>query len=245
MFKVAICDGNIKDLIHIEKMLSRFHELHPQEQYEITKFTDSNILYKRIGSGELSDIYFLDVLTPGKSGIDIGRQIRKMNGESVIIFTAASEEFAMEAYRLHAVRYLIKPIAEEELYEAAAFACYLMKRREEPLYLLRTSAGLVSLAYSGIVYIENKDRMLYVHLIDGRRLKSLFVRTSFEDEVRSLTESAYFLQVHKSFVVNLRYVGKLTTNSMEMVNGDCIPVSKRKYTQVKRKYLLFIDNKYW
>lgn len=59
-----------------EKMLEKICRIHLCEGYKIEKYSDSNRLYKNIEEGKLADIYFLDVLMPIKSGIDIGNQIR-------------------------------------------------------------------------------------------------------------------------------------------------------------------------
>lgn len=244
MLKVVICDDNIEDLINMEKMLVRFNTIHQQEQCEIEKFSDANVLYKKIVSGFTADIYILDMLMPVKNGIDIGRLVRKQDRNSAVIYSTASDDFALEAYSVHAVRYLMKPLNEDKFCEALEYACTFVNMKEEPLYLLKTPEGLVTMAHSRIVYIENKARILHVHLADGRVIKSLFIRKSFENEIGSLAESMSFLHVHKSFLVNLRHVEKLTQDHMVMAGGEVVPVSKKKYTEVKRRYLSFIADRF-
>ena len=80
--------------------------------------------------------------------------------------------------------------------------------------------------------------------IYGRVMKSLFIRTSFGDEIGNLSENPSFLQVHKSFVVNLRYAEKLKQTGLEMRNEDTVPVSKKRYAAVKRKYLSYMADRY-
>lgn len=244
MLRITICDDNIEDLMNIEKLLAKFAELHPQESYKIEKTSDSCGLYKKIGEGSLSDIYILDMLMPMKNGIDVGKMIRTMDKDKVIIYTTTSDDFAMEAYNVQAVRYLLKPIEEEKLYEAMKYAISYSNTKDEPSFLLKTSEGLISLPYSKIVYIENRARVLQVCLTNGRILKSLFIRKSFDDEISEIMGSQTFMQTHKSFVVNLRYIGKMTQSNIIMVNGDEVPVSKKKYAEVKRKYLAYMADRY-
>lgn len=230
--------------MYTEKMLAKLCGLHLSEGYEIEKYSDSNRLYKRIEEGELADIYILDVLMPLKNGIDIGNQIRSKDGQTPIIYTTSSQEFALDAYGVRAARYLTKPLEEEKLNEAVQFAVSCMGVREEPVYLMKTQEGMIALPYSKILYIEYKARILYAHLTDGRVIHSLFIRASFDEEIRTLLESQEFLQIHKSFVVNLRYAEQLSKDSMVLENGRSIPVSKNKYAEVKREYLLFMVNRY-
>ncbi len=244
MLKIVICDDNIKDLMSTEKMLIRFQELYQQEQWEWEKFTDSNMLYNKVESGDLADIYILDMLMPVKSGIEIGRRIRDMGRDRVIIYTTTSDDFALDAYGVQAVRYLLKPLKEEYFYEAMEYAFAAVNTKDELLFPLKTQEGILSLPHSKIVYVENKDRTLHIHLEDGRVMKSLFIRTSFGDEIGNLSEDPSFLQVHKSFIVNLRYAEKLKQNGLEMRNEDTVPISKKRYMDVKRKYLSYMADKY-
>ena len=83
-----------------------------------------------------------------------------------------------------------------------------------------------------------------MHLVSGEILKSLFIRQSFEEETREIAQMRNFLQVHKSFLVNLDHVKRLTVDSIIMESGRQLPVSKTKAAKVKREYLLFVSGKY-
>ena len=75
-------------------------------------------------------------------------------------------------------------------------------------------------------------------------LRSLFIRRSFEEEIQEIAGRKNFLQVHKSFLVNLDYVKQLTADGMMMESGRTLPVSKSRAAEVKREYLLFVSRKY-
>ena len=112
------------------------------------------------------------------------------------------------------------------------------------MYPIKTKNGLQSVPCSRIEYVENASRMLNVHLTDGRVITSIFIRKSFEDELGELLHNKCFLQVHKSFLINLNHVKKLDGNSMIMSSGDNIPISKKNTANVKRQYLLFVSEQY-
>ena len=244
MKKITICDDNIEDLKHIEKLLTDYLK-RSKETYEMEVHSDSNKLFQELRKRELSDIYILDMLMPIKSGIELAEAIRKLSIDPVIIYTTSSKEFALEAYGVKAARYLVKPVTSEPFFEAMRFAVVCVsKEEEEPVYMVKTQEGIVSLPFSRIEYIENKARRLQIHLEDKSRVKSLFIRKSFEAEIESLIESGQFLQIHKSFAVHLKYAGKLTSDSMIMENGGLVPISKKKYTEVKRKYLQYMVEQY-
>lgn len=242
--KITICDDSIKDLLKIEKLLLKYKSLHPNKDFELEKFSDPSRVYQKILEGKLTDIYILDMLMPRRTGIDLGKQIRMSSHESVIIYITASDDYALDAYEVHAVRYLLKPIDEYKLYEALDYALSYTKVKSESMYLIKTQNGLLQRPYSKIEYIENIGRKQEVHMSDGETLKSLFIRKSFEEETKEAAIRENFLQVHKSFLVNLDYVKQLTADGMIMESGKQLPVSKAKTARVKREYLLFVSEKY-
>ncbi len=242
--KITVCDDSIEDMLMIEKLLLKYKAIYPGRSFELEKFSDPSVLYHTIIEGKLADIYILDMLMPGRTGIDLGNQIRKSGSENVIIYITSSEDFSLDAYGVRAVRYLLKPVDEEKLFEALDYALFVTRVRNEPLYLVKTKDGLIQTPYSRIEYIENAYRRLEVHLTGGEVLKSLFIRRSFEEEVQEIAERKNFQQVHKSFLVNFDYVKKLTMDEILMESGSQIPVSRARAKQVKKEYLLFVSGKY-
>lgn len=242
--KISICDDSIKDLLNIEKIILKYKTLYPDKDFELEKFSDPSRLYHKILAGKMADIYILDMLMPRQTGIDLGNLIRSAGCESVIIYITTSDEFALEAYGVHAVRYLLKPIDENMLYEALDYTLSYTKAKTEPLYLVRTKDGLIQQPYSGIEYIENANRRLEFHLSGGEILKSLFIRKSFEEEIEEIAAKNNFQQIHKSFLVNFDYIRQLTQDSAILESGTRLPVSKSRAAEVKREYLAYVSEKY-
>lgn len=180
----------------------------------------------------------------GTSGIDIGNQLKSLGSSAAIIYTTSSDDFALDAYGVHAIRYLLKPVQEDKLFEALDYARSFQEAKKGPMYLVKTKSGLTSIPYSKIEYIENSSRMLNIHLTNKEVVTSIFIRKSFDEEISDLCKESNFLQVHKSFLINLNYVKKLDGNSITMDNGDEIPISKKNTANAKRRYLLFISEQY-
>ncbi len=242
--KIVICDDSIEDLLKIEKILLKYKKFYPNIDFEIEKFSNAPQLYNNIQKNELADIYFLDIIMAGKDGIDIGSQIRRNNSDNIIIYTTYSSDYALEAYDLHAIRYILKPLNENRIFEALNYALSYKNAEKEASYLIKTKDGLVPVHYSQIEYIENSSRMLEAHLTNGRIIKSIFIRKSFEEEISELIEEPQFIQVHKSFLINLKYIKKLSKNYVIMESGKNIPVSQKRATVVKKEYLSFFSEYY-
>ncbi len=242
--KIVICDDSIEDMLKIEKMVIEFMDVSSRNDFSIEKYSDASKLYHRIQEGQLADIYILDMIMSEKNGIDIGNRIRKIGKENVIIYITSSNEYALEAYGVHAVRYLLKPVVRDSIFEALMYAISSANVQKDSVFLVKTKQGLVSVPYSQIEVIENVARRLEVHLWNGETVKSIFIRKSFEEEIGDVVKDRNFLLAHKSYLVNLNYVKKLRRSDVIMESGRIIPVSKARATDVKKEYLLFVSEKY-
>lgn len=240
----VICDDNMENLTELETMFFRYSARFPGLSFSLEKFTDAALLLHKIQHEKLADIYILDIVMSDISGIDLGHEIRKRSEKSIIIFTTASDNFALAAYDIQAIRYLIKPVDENRFYEALDYALTHIKIEKESVFAVKTKNGLESVPYREIEYIENSARKLDIHLTNKKKITSIYIRKSFEEEVKELLCFKNFLCVHKSFLINLNCVRTLKQNHAIMVNGDSIPISRKNAFHVKKEYLLFISDQY-
>ena len=109
------------------------------------------------------------------------------------------------------------------------------------MFMVKTKAGTVGVPYSEIEYIENYSRTLSIRLADGEQIRSIFIRKSFDEEIREIAGDRSFLQVHKSFLINMEHVKRLEQGEVVMDSGKHIPVSKTRAADVKKAYLLFLS----
>lgn len=240
----VICDDNAENLKELEKMFLRYSSKYRNLSFDLEKYSDAALLLHKIRHEKPADIYILDIIMSRISGIDLGREIRKRSRESMIIYITISDDFALEAYDVLAIRYLLKPVDETRFFEAMDYAISHIQGKKESVFPVKTKNGLESVPYGEIEYIENSSRRLEIHLTDGSRITSIYIRRSFEEEIKELLRDDNFLCVHKSFLINLNYVRKLNQRNVIMTSGAGIPVSRKNSFQVKKDYLLFISNQY-
>lgn len=241
---ITLCDDSLQDLMYTEKLLLSYQEKYPENLFSINKYSDPEKLYARMEEGEYADIYILDILMPERSGIQLGRLIRSRSRESVLIYTTTSEDYALEAYQVFAGRYLVKPLEEAVFGEAMQYALAQTNLGSGQVFRIKTAEGVLAVVYSGILYVECRARSLFLYTKDGNCIRSIVLRRPFEEELEELLDSWGFIQIHKSFVVNMEHILRYNQNSIVMVNGQTLPVSRNKARQVKRKYMGFMTDKY-
>ena len=169
------------------------------------------------GSGETAvlkslqqqpDIVFLDVEMPKMNGMQAAQALLELKKPPLIVFTTAYPQFAAEAFQYNAIDYLLKPYDEERLQVT-------INRITKKLFTVeKRFVGKLAVEQDGeIFYIEPKE-ILYMYRDDKiTRLilttGELETRTPLKELENRLIMHGFF-RVHKSFIVNLEYVTKLT-----------------------------------
>lgn len=249
MIQIAVCDNEEEQLERTLSMIGEYFMMDEENKVEITSFLSSHALAKQVerkkndnGVGGMFQIYILDVMMPDIDGITLGKIIRRVDTDAVIIYTTSYEEFAFEAFGVHALDYLKKPLQREKVIQTMQKALAMCKRPAKETFPIKIKSGIYSTEKEQIVYVENVSRSNAYHLSSGQTVTGLCNRGKFEDAIMDLLNSEGFIQVHKSYVVNMQYIKDLTNNSLVLDDGTEIPVSKKRKIQVKKDYLKYLSS---
>jgi len=182
---------------------------------------------------ELVDLLFLDIQMPGGSGFDLLERLDRM---PLVIFTTAFDQYAIRAFEVNALDYLMKPVAPERL--AAA------------LDRVRQRAGGASRGPLERVFVREGERCWIVNVADIRLLESegnytrlyfgvhrpLILRSLQALEAR--LDSAAFFRASRSRIINLRWVAGVDTDVdggliVTLRDGPKVPVSRRQSRRLR------------
>lgn len=198
------------------------------------------------------DVLFLDIEMPRMSGFRMLEEMKEVHAE--IIFTTAYNHYAIDAIRISAFDYLVKPISVEDLQNAVNRLTTQHKRLvQEKLNVLRrslqenksqedsiaipTSEGMEFINIKNIVRIESSSNYSKLYLLDGH---TMLVTRLLKDFEEMLTPYRFY-RVHHSHVINLSYIKKYIRGEggqVVMQNGDVIDVARRK----KEEFLKLITS---
>ncbi len=234
MLKAIILDDEPRGC----KLLS--HKLHYFEEdiQLVATFHDPNLALEQIGLHE-PDVLFLDVEMPGMNGFQFLERLSEYSFE--VIFTTAYDSYTLEALRLSAVDYLLKPIADEELGQAIARLKGRVRQKAavsnpaakptpgfaSTRLSLSTAEGVYFVERSNIVRVEAMSNYSTFYLIDGRKIVVSKTLKEFEG---ALSGDA-FLRVNRSSMVNLHYVSRYRKGNggtLEMADGMEVEVSPHR-----------------
>jgi len=146
------------------------------------------------------DLLFLDINMPSISGIDFYKQIPQ---PTMVIFTTAYSDYAVEGFNLNAIDYLLKPFTfdrfEQAITKATEYFQYSKSKDfgSQRSIFIRADYALVKIGLCDISYIEGLDDYLKIHLEQG---KPLVTRMTMKAILEKLP-AADFVRVHRSFIV--------------------------------------------
>lgn len=187
------------------------------------------------------DIIFLDIEMPWMSGFELLGQLGAFSLD--VIFVTAYSEFAIKAFEVNAVDYLLKPISKIKLIDAVQKAkdrrpvtddvlrnimtTLDANRTARPLphIALPTPEGLEFVKIDDIIYASADSNYSNIHLKDGNTI--LLAKTL--KQVEALVEGRNFLRIHQSYLVNLAFIKKYIKGqggTLVMESGVSLPVSR-------------------
>ena len=187
-----------------------------------------------------ADLIFVDINMPDMTGVEF---VQSLEAPTMVIFTTAYAEYAIEGYKLSAIDYLLKPFGLKDITRAAekAFSLYELLQLQEQLQHQNEQSEELSdvesvedtevlsvhadrkthlVKLSNIVYLESAGEYVRLHLNDGSKLVTLFRLKNMESSL----QSGRFMRVHRSYIVNLDHVTGYTKGRVFLSNDDYVPI---------------------
>lgn len=235
MIYIAVCEDNQTEASLICNLLQEYQAARPHVQMQVQHFASAEALLAE--SNRVFDIYLLDIIMPGRNGIETAKELRTRNNSATIVFITSSGEYALQAFAVRASNYLLKPVSRRDLFATLDEA--LIGRVVAYTVVPMASADR-AVRLTDIVYVEVTGHVLHYHMKNGERLSSKVLRISFEMAAADLIRDERFIRPHRSFLVNADYVTELTANGIIMDNGANIPVSRLRYPNVRAEYMRYL-----
>ncbi len=235
MLRIAICDDQPGELEIINEYITEYLGTYTLEA-EIKKFSHPDQLLTAIEI-EGFHLYLLDIVMPMISGLELGHSIRRISQEAQIVYITTEPGYALDAYAVNPLHYLIKLIEKQALFSALELAFSKVDFGKEITVTVKIKEGLRTLSAGQIAYCEYKNHAAHYTLIGGEQVKTTTLACGFAEYIAPLLRDARFLSPHVSFALNRSRVEKLTREGFYLRKGGFVPVSARQYTAVRNAYL--------
>lgn len=227
--KIAICDDEQQQIEYLTSLVSAWGKAN-HHNCVIASFPSAEAFLFSYEEDSSYDILLLDVEMKNISGIDLAKRLRRENNGAEIIFVTSHFEFAGEGYEVDALHYLIKPVAKEKLDQVLTKAAD--KRSVQPASVVVNSDGeTVRLYEKDILYAESFLHYISVHTAD----KEYRIKESISAFEAKLSED--FFRTHRSYLVNLRQIIRISRTSVTIANRTELPLARGKYDDINRAFI--------
>ncbi len=192
---------------------------------------------------EKPDILLMDIRMPGMDGLEAAQHIGKLDQTPAIIFTTAYDEYALEAFKVHAIDYLLKPVRKEKLKDSLEHASQLNQAQlaavKEPTkgrknITAKISGNIKLIPIDEILYFQAEQKYVTVKYLSGE--------TIIEDTLKDLQNefADQFIRIHRNALIAKKYVTGIHKDnngqSFATINGvpKELEISRRHLSAVKK-----------
>ncbi len=230
--KIAVCDDEGSQRDYLAETVFAWAKKN-RHMAELLPYTNAKAFLFAYAQEKDFDILLLDVEMPEMSGVELAKKVRCENQAVQIIFITGYYEYFSDGFDVSALHYLIKPVDAKKLWPVLDRAVANLAYRERAV-LVSTADGEIKISQADIAYVEAQNVYVIVHTASG----DYRTRIALSKFAAQLDET--FFKVHRSFVVGLKYIKKITRTEITMANGDTVPISRGMYDAVHAALIKYL-----
>lgn len=225
---VGLCDDEEYVCDSVYKILKNYGNEH-QIEIEFIYYNSAKLLLEK---RDMLDVLFLDIEMPKMDGIKAGMKLRDWNIDYKIIMLTVREDRFRDAFKIGAFRFVSKPISEVEFCLAINDVIDAMSINRSVIAYRDNVAFEIS--QKDILYIEanSSSSLIYTRDCEYRSEQSLKAWSN-------LLDKRFFFQSHRSYIVNMSKIENVQGNTIYLVTGDRILVSRRLRTSFLKAYMMY------
>ena len=240
MLRIAICDDMPAQRASIEDAVKRYFQDRGEKLPEIVSYGNPLLFLESLDKTAGFDILLLDVCMPGINGIQVAEEVRRRKDKSEIIFLTTSDEFAVEAFALKAVHYLVKPFTRAHFCEAMEramerFAANAGKR----VTFYAEGGALRTVDVDEILYIESCGHSQTAYLNEGTCTETRRALSRMQEELNKLSPGQ-FASPCKGFLVNQKAICTVEPKGVTLRSGQTLPLARGSFREFSSGYFAFL-----
>jgi len=227
--QIAICEDNIQMQNKLHESIKDWVEARILN-VDIMCFTSAES-FLMTWPGKMFDLAFLDIEMKSITGIELANIIRKSDKTTQIVFITSHSQYALHGYDVNALHYLIKPVSYTKLLPILDKAYSIWKATKDTYIFVPDSSGQRKLYLGDILYVTIQSHTASIHTNE----KVYEMRKTLNEIMESLTNN--FIQIHRSYIVNLYNVECVFKDSLELSNDEKLPISRNNTKTVSDAFI--------
>lgn len=172
------------------------------------------------------DLIFLDIQMPQKNGLDFYKNIHQ---NTKVIFTTAYPDYAVDAFEVNAIDYLVKPFSFERFLKALEKIKENLKVSSSETLFIRADYKLHKINYHDILFVEALDDYIKIHLKDQSKITTRLTLKNIQDKL----PASHFVRVHRSYLVSINHIKSIVNKSIK-IEDYIIPIGEKYKEEVHK-----------
>ncbi|CAB1252502.1 LytTr DNA-binding domain protein [Ruminococcaceae bacterium BL-6] len=230
--RIALCDDDAEQRSRYSNLILSFSNQFEMKN-ELTVYESGDQFLFDIDGRDRYDLVFLDIHMRGTDGMAVARKLRRMGISCEIIFLTMDRTRIWEAFDVSAFHYMIKDQTSDEKFKQV-FQRVIRKinfKKEESI-ILACAGQMRRYQIPSIEYFEATKNTMTVHC----EMYEPFTFYSTLGRIEDSLKGKGFVRTHKSFLVSLRHIQELQSSELVLFNGECLPLSRKYYANVRKAF---------
>ena len=233
MLKIAIVDDDKNMLNHMKILINNY-----TNETTIDIFDDS-IAFFKIANNHFYDLVFLDIQMPQLTGFELAEALIRLNYSEMIVFVSSYEQLVFDSFKFKPFGFVRKEKLNDDIKDI--FDRINKRQINESFFTIKTAELELNVNLDKILYFESMSHNIFVSF-DGKKYK---IKRSRQNEITMNSLSSElkdkgFIKVHKSYLVNYKYIHFIDHKSIVLKNNEIIDINPRNINAIKATYQTFI-----
>lgn len=235
MVSIAVCDDEPSCLNTMGYLIQEYFR-NRHENISLALYTDISRFLAEFAKNRY-DIAILDIMMPKMTGIDASKLIYEQDQNCIIAFLTSSPDFAIQGYGVNAVTYVLKPTTNENVSLLLDKCMARFEKQGSQRLLVKSGHIQKKINPECITYLESRNKEVFIHY--GREV--LVCYGKLRDFIPRLP--GCFVQIHKSYVVNLLHIDAMQRNAMITDTGQNLPISRQFHKLAVQRFFSHVEGK--
>lgn len=233
MFRIAVCEDEKAQSEYLNRLLEHWQELSGKKASVDTYASAEQFLFET-EERKPYNLLLLDIQMGEMNGVELARKVREQDTRVKIVFLTGIKDYAIEGYEVGAVRYLLKPVKEAELFVLLDKVYEEAEDGEEAYFVFQNGGTVNRVAFSDILYVEADGHYVVLKTEDREwKWKASFASVSPEFEAQE------FFLLRRGLYVNLAKIEQIGKTECVLESGEMLPVSKSRYQELNERFIAF------
>ena len=230
---IAVCDDEKFYREKVQKLLENYLSGY-KINYTMQLFSSGEEFLQENENKVKFDIVFMDINMSRMDGIRTALQMRSVHSHTYIVLITAFIQYALEGYKVDAVRYIMKDTLDSALDECMDTILKKMQLSRINFSFLEGEKWLYT---DNIFYVESQRHKAVFFYLD-EKMENYHIYEKL-DVIEERLSGYGFLRIHKSYLVNMKHICRISNYAVYLDNGEELPVPRLKYQAVKEEFVAF------